>query len=119
MAYTHPKIRQEIRELMYEIKSLQKKYHELNKNPIYVDGKRDREQLLELWKTYQLKELKSVEFRSKHIAASLCRGTPYEKIEQKVREGNEPDWREVGKILEEYTSLSEMGDEAPVCADKS
>ena len=36
-------------------------------------------------------------FRHKHIALSLLRGTPYERIEN-PREGNEPNWDLIERI---------------------
>ncbi len=40
----------------------------------------------------------SQDFREYHIAYCLARGTPYEKIEPKVLEGNEPRWDRIEKI---------------------
>lgn len=42
------------------------------------------------------------EYRHFHIAASLLRGTPYEKIEQ-PREGNEPKWEIINAIMVEVS----------------
>lgn len=47
------------------------------------------------------------EARHKHIAYCLLRGTPYEKVEPKVREGNEPNWPRINKIMEAYREQPE------------
>lgn len=52
----------------------------------------------DLRETHQMKN----EYRHKHIARCLLRGTPYELIEAKVREGNKPDMDLVEKFKEEY-----------------
>ncbi len=46
-------------------------------------------------------------YREKHIAYCLLRGTPYEKIETKVRPGNEPNWPRIKKIMEVYREQPE------------
>lgn len=43
------------------------------------------------------------DYRHKHIAASLLRGTPYESIEN-PRQGNEPDWNLIQEIKDAYTT---------------
>lgn len=49
---------------------------------------------------YRLKN----EYRHRHIARCLLRGTPYESIESKVREGNEADMDLVEKYKQEYSA---------------
>ncbi len=51
------------------------------------------------------------DFRHKHIARCLLRGTPYELIESKVREGNSPNMDLVEKYKKEYAERisSEVG----------
>lgn len=41
------------------------------------------------------------EYRHRHIAWSLLKGTPYDKIEQ-PHENNKPNWKEVEKYVNEY-----------------
>ena len=38
-------------------------------------------------------------YRHRHIAYSLAKGKTYEQIEKVVKEGNEPNWREIDIIL--------------------
>lgn len=40
--------------------------------------------------------------RCTHLARGYLSGRPYREIEQKVRPGNEPDWNEVGRLVERY-----------------
>jgi len=49
----------------------------------------------------------SCEFRHRHIARCLLRGTPYERIENKVREDNKPNMDLVAKYKEEYLARFE------------
>jgi len=51
-------------------------------------------------------------YRHKHIAYCLLRGRTYEQIENKVREGNEPDFTKIEKIMQEYREV-----EAVSCRD--
>jgi len=51
------------------------------------------------------------EFRHKHIARCLLRGTPYERIEPKVGYGNEPDMDLVEKYEKEYLARFEVSHE--------
>jgi len=64
------------------------------------------EPLGKLWKL-------SREYRHRHIAYSLVRGSTYYQIERTVRDGNEPDMKLVTKILEEtyklkWTDINEL-----------
>jgi hypothetical protein len=43
------------------------------------------------------------DYRHRHIAASLLRGTSYESIEN-PRQGNEPDWTLIQEIKDAYTT---------------
>ena len=52
------------------------------------------------------------EYRLHHIAYCLLRGTPYERIEPKVHEGNEPDFERIEAIKQQYT---EVPDATLVC----
>jgi hypothetical protein len=45
-------------------------------------------------------------FRHYHIAYCLLRGKKYEQIENKVREGNQPNWGIIDKIKEEYSEAN-------------
>lgn len=47
------------------------------------------------------------EYRHKHIAYCLLRGTPYELIESKVAEGNEPNWRYIDELKALHTRIEE------------
>ncbi len=44
------------------------------------------------------------DFRHRHIARCLLRGTPYELIESKVREGNSPDMDLIERYKKEYSN---------------
>jgi len=57
----------------------------------------------DLRETYLMKK----EYRHKHIARCLLRGTPYELIEAKVREDNKPDMDLVEKFKAEYQARFE------------
>jgi hypothetical protein len=48
-------------------------------------------------------EVLRADYRHRHIAYCLMRGTPYERIE-KPREGNEPDMALIREIQNEYTA---------------
>ena len=39
------------------------------------------------------------EYRTRHIAYSLAKGKTYKQIENKVKEGNEPNWNRIDSIL--------------------
>lgn len=45
----------------------------------------------------------SYQYRHMHIAYCEMRGTPYERIEPKVREGNEPDRTQIDHYKEQYS----------------
>lgn len=45
-------------------------------------------------------------YRHYHIAYCLLRGKKYEQIENKVREGNSPNWNIIDKIKEEYSEAN-------------
>lgn len=47
------------------------------------------------------------DYRHMHIAYCLLRGTPYEQIEPKVREGNEPNWYTIEKYKKEFENARE------------
>lgn len=44
-------------------------------------------------------------YRHKHIAYCLLRGKKYEQIENKVREGNEPNFSYIEQIMKEYREV--------------
>jgi hypothetical protein len=58
------------------------------------------------YKAQWAKEEKQQDFRHKHIAYCLLRGTPYEKIEN-PREGNDPNWDAIEKFRKEYSHAEE------------
>ena len=82
----------------------------------------------------KLRELQKLQYdyRSHHIAYSIRKKVHnpllpngeltdeaidrYNQIEKVVRDGNEPDWNNIGKILEAYPSVQEVADEEAVCA---
>lgn len=51
------------------------------------------------WETIGLQD----DFRHRHIARCLLRGTPYQLIEPKVREGNSPNMELVERYKQEYS----------------
>lgn len=51
------------------------------------------------------------EYRHRHIAFCLEKGTPYEKIEPVVKEGNEPNWDLVEKYQKPYMELRVQNEE--------
>jgi hypothetical protein len=55
------------------------------------------------------------EYRLHHIAYCMSRGTPYELIEPKVREGNEPRWDKIDAIRATLTAEIPEVVDAPVC----
>lgn len=59
----------------------------------------------------------SRDYRHYHIAYCMARGTGYERIEPKVREGNEPNWKLIDKIRATMIvePVVEVAD-APLCA---
>jgi len=64
------------------------------------------------WEDLRTKYRLKNEFRHRHIARCLLRGTSYELIEPKVRVGNEPDMDSVESYKKEYlTRLEEVSDE--------
>lgn len=42
------------------------------------------------------------ELRHLHIAYSMLRGIPYEMIERKVADGNQPSWSRIDEIIGRY-----------------
>lgn len=42
------------------------------------------------------------DYRHLHIAYCLLRGKKYEQVENKVREGNEPNWALISTIMNQY-----------------
>jgi len=49
----------------------------------------------------------SRDFRHRHIAYCLMRGTPYEQIEPKVHDGNEPCWIAIAGHKDTYQEVLE------------
>lgn len=56
---------------------------------------------------FKLDLVLSPDYRHMHIAYCELRGTPYERIEPKVREGNEPSRRKVESFKEQYIKEKE------------
>jgi len=54
-------------------------------------------------------EYAQYDFRIKHVARCMLRGTPYEKIESKVRPGNEIDMDSVKFEMDQYKARIEEG----------
>lgn len=44
------------------------------------------------------------DYRHRHIAYCLLRGRKYEEIENRCREGNEPNWTIIQEIKDEYAA---------------
>lgn len=66
----------------------------------------------ELWAAQRI----SKDFRYRHIAYCLLRGTDYEKIEC-PRENNEPDWSLIEEYKTEFEEMFHAAEEA-VCSDE-
>lgn len=54
------------------------------------------------------------QYRLYHIAYCMERGTAYERIEPKVHEGNEPDWKQIDQIR--ALLQKEAADAAALCS---
>ena len=54
----------------------------------------------------------NADFRHLHITYCLLRGTKYEQIEVKVKEGNEPNWTIIEKLMDQYREPEEVTGEA-------
>lgn len=109
-------LREEIKSLTIRIRNSKKELDILYKN-IPTNDRERFDHWLKIQKLYREKDTCRFEFRHKHIAASLLRGTLYEKIERTVADNNKPDWNYISEIVKSYTLISEMENEAPVCAD--
>jgi len=59
-------------------------------------------------KAYAMQKLVSSKYRHYHIAYCMLRGTPYEKIEQRVRENNEPNWTFINILIEKNDGLKHV-----------
>ena len=55
-------------------------------------------------------------YRHEHLAYCMLRGTPYENIETKVREGNEPNMNIVNAIISENEHLRHVPREKQIPA---
>lgn len=44
-------------------------------------------------------------YRHEHLAYCMLRGTPYDNIEAKVRDGNEPNWNVVNTLIADNEHL--------------
>lgn len=58
----------------------------------------------------------SYDYRHHHIAYCLLRGTPYERIEPKVLDGNEPNWELIESIKQKYLDVEVSDAAAVVCS---
>jgi hypothetical protein len=84
----YPELKKQLKELAKEIKEqkwFRDHYHEVG-----------NDQSEFMWQAF----IKAREFRHKHIAYCMLRGTPYEKIENYCNES--PDWRLIEKIRGEH-----------------
>lgn len=90
------KLKEELKALTVAIKKLRPEYKQAQR-----DGNLG-------WDLIRLHLFLPIEFREKHIAYCVLRGTPYEKIEPKVNEGNEPNWTAINKIMEAYREQPEV-----------
>jgi hypothetical protein len=61
-----------------------------------------------LWDTYYIfaRNKPAGDYRHLHIAYCLLRGKKYQQIENKVKEGNEPNWSLIDSIMKEYSEIS-------------
>lgn len=50
----------------------------------------------------------SRKYRNAHIAYCMLRGTVYERIETKVREGNEPDWFIIDELIQNNQAIKHV-----------
>lgn len=50
----------------------------------------------------------SKEYRHMHIAYCLLKGRKYEEVENKVREGNSPNWSKIEQIMKEYREVDDI-----------
>lgn len=48
------------------------------------------------------------EYRHNHIAYCMLRGTKYEAIEPKVKDGNRPDWNFIESIMANYREIENI-----------
>jgi len=84
-------LKEELKGMAVEIR--EKKYGVKEKQRSGKDAWREQGDL------YSLK----YDFRHKHIAYCLMRGRTCEQIEQKCREGNEPNQHLIGRLIDEYS----------------
>jgi hypothetical protein len=103
---------QEIKKLKILHKEIQRSYS-LHVPVLENITMQDSKKIVEQWKaknTYcnlvdkSRNEVESMkkEIRHKHIVYSLIRSKQYEQIEQKVREGNEPNWSYIEELKKQY-----------------
>lgn len=79
----------------------------------YKNCQRSGNNFLDLWKwERENSNPSSRTYRHKHIAYCLLRGKKYEQIENKVREGNKPNFTYIEEIMREYREV-----EAVSCGD--
>lgn len=93
-------LKAELKEIHTTIKTLRPVYKQCQR-----DGEMNYEVLRPFWRACAV-------VREMHVAYCLLRGTPYEKIEPKVREGNEINMKDVTAIMEAYREQPEV-----VCGD--
>ena len=88
----------EIKEIKNTIKTLGADIREARKNfknSQRHDGYTEHKYRTEL-------EINISKYRSLHIASGLIRGKEYKQIERKTRKGNEPDWKKIFQLIEDF-----------------
>ena len=99
---------EEIREYRLEVKKAQREHRFGHNDP-------------DPWTLYT----KSQKWRHHHIAYCMLRGKTYEQVEQKVRDGNEPDMGLVESIMSNYSppevdhAEGDRGQTEAVCAGEA
>jgi hypothetical protein len=97
-------LKQELKDLAVSIKTSKHAYKEAQRAGQYTICSSLQPDLKNLPYTY----------RHRHIAYCLLRGKQYEKVELKVKEGNEPNWPLI------YSIMNQFRDSDPIsCGDSA
>jgi len=87
MKTKYPKLKQELKELAFEIRTMKSKRKDHCNG--YVSGLCHSQWI----------------YRHKHITYCMLHGTPYEKIEQSTREDNKPCEHKLKQLMEKYHEI--------------
>ena len=120
--------REKILSTKFYLKGLSNLIRELKK--LYKQNQREGK-ITDNWKVFRELEKSKYEFRHQHITYCLAKKVNithdengyltdeaierYNKIESKVKDGNEPDWDYVKELSKAYPVIQEVRDEATVC----